>query len=271
MLRIGWAAPQTLNIFPFCSSLCATERFSSYQSVTDLSVLRLSTAPVSLLTDLAGKAGAGSTDDGQRRYGFSVALNNSQVSSEYALRLRGEIEQVSSDVFSPRERTKIAPVLAQISETARSLAAVGEEGLDRLANAFANSVRRIMDRISSLEYVVDEEEFDSQDQSDQFVRQLMTDLDAKCFSGLDEKLTRTNWDGIVRRIAEWAAKRVEIAILPPGENFGDGKKFNALGALRLDRDVRAISAFFSGKAQRGTVRDVFTRLSQIAMLVNLER
>ena len=49
------------------------------------------------------------------------------------------------------------------------------------------------------------------------------------------------------------------------------KSFNAFAGLRADRDVRAISSYFSGKSRPSTVRDVFGRLSQLATLVNLER
>ena len=47
------------------------------------------------------------------------------------------------------------------------------------------------------------------------------------------------------------------------------RRFNALGALALDRDLRTLLGGLSGLTPR-TVRDKFARLSQIASCVGLE-
>ena len=47
------------------------------------------------------------------------------------------------------------------------------------------------------------------------------------------------------------------------------RRFNALGALALDRDLRTLLSGLSGIAPR-TVRDKFARLSQLCSCVNLE-
>jgi hypothetical protein len=44
---------------------------------------------------------------------------------------------------------------------------------------------------------------------------------------------------------------------------------NQLGALRFDKDLRAVISYFSRNVH-GPVRDKFTRLNQISMLLNLE-
>lgn len=49
-----------------------------------------------------------------------------------------------------------------------------------------------------------------------------------------------------------------------------GIKFNSLGAVRLDKDLRMISTFLNGKLKSGSARDKFSRLSQISLIVNLE-
>jgi hypothetical protein len=51
---------------------------------------------------------------------------------------------------------------------------------------------------------------------------------------------------------------------------GGGVRFNAYGAVRLDKDVRFVSAWFSDLLPFGSVRDKFVRMSQLALLVNLE-
>eukprot|EP00002_Diphylleia_rotans_P027711 TRINITY_DN5566_c0_g1_i3.p1 TRINITY_DN5566_c0_g1~~TRINITY_DN5566_c0_g1_i3.p1 ORF type:complete len:100 (-),score=17.87 TRINITY_DN5566_c0_g1_i3:103-402(-) len=48
------------------------------------------------------------------------------------------------------------------------------------------------------------------------------------------------------------------------------KRFNQLGALHLERDVRVLLSHFSGISVR-MVRDKFTRLNQMVIILNLEK
>ncbi|KDP28412.1 hypothetical protein JCGZ_14183 [Jatropha curcas] len=48
------------------------------------------------------------------------------------------------------------------------------------------------------------------------------------------------------------------------------KRFSQLGGLQLDRDIRALVSHFSSMTQR-TVRDKFARLTQMATILNLEK
>ena len=60
-------------------------------------------------------------------------------------------------------------------------------------------------------------------------------------------------------------------IAPALERLALGKNaaaFSPVGAMLLDKDVRAVVAFLAGLTHR-TVRDPFARLSQIALVLNL--
>ena len=48
------------------------------------------------------------------------------------------------------------------------------------------------------------------------------------------------------------------------------KKFNQLGGLQFDKDLRVLMTYFSNNTQR-TVRGEFARLTQMASLLNLEK
>ncbi|KAL0381269.1 UNVERIFIED_CONTAM: Conserved oligomeric Golgi complex subunit [Sesamum angustifolium] len=48
------------------------------------------------------------------------------------------------------------------------------------------------------------------------------------------------------------------------------KRFSQLGGLQLDRDARTLVSHFSSMTQR-TVRDKFSRLTQMATILNLEK
>lgn len=43
-----------------------------------------------------------------------------------------------------------------------------------------------------------------------------------------------------------------------------------LGAIRFDRDLRAVTAYLSSQTLFGDVRDKFTRLQQISTILNLD-
>lgn len=101
------------------------------------------------------------------------------------------------------------------------------------------------------------------------MRAFISNIDKQALGDLEKYLSESNWDGVVRRLAEWSARSMEEALL--GSSGNNAKRLNALGALQLDRDVRALSTSFASRSRRGTVRDVFARLSQISMLVNFEK
>ena len=47
--------------------------------------------------------------------------------------------------------------------------------------------------------------------------------------------------------------------------------FSQLGAVRFDRDLRAITTYLSSQTAFGDVREKFVRLQQIATLLNLDQ
>lgn len=66
---------------------------------------------------------------------------------------------------------------------------------------------------------------------------------------------------VVAHVAAYVARQLEHRVRR--------KKFNQLGGLQFDRDIRALVNFFTARAGR-TVRGRFGRLLQVAQLVNLE-
>jgi len=211
------------------------------------------------------------------RYAYSVALNNAHVAAEYTLKLRAGLEHEALALCrGPRERAQVAQALAQLATASQMLQNAAEEGLVRLADALvATRLRAAEEALARVEYVVSEAEYArGDDSSDEFVQQLISEMASRVLVGLERKLVEHNWDALVRRLAEWVARRLEeAAILPVAKGGGvtrAARRFNGLGALRFDRDVRALSAFFAAQARKSSVRDVFARLSQIALLLNLD-
>lgn len=210
------------------------------------------------------------------KYDFFTALNNAAVSSEYATRLRGTVEKSLQD--SKRlplgDRSMLATAIAQITDASRALVLATEQGTTRLSGVLLGRVRDVIEvNFRKATYVVTEAEYAlDADATPCFSHEVAQELETKVLSEtVERRLTEKNWDALVRQVAEWFARSMEAYVFLPVERDGRGKAFNAFGALRVDRDVRALSTYFSGKSKRSTVRDVFGRLSQLAMVVSLER
>ncbi|KAA8492271.1 Conserved oligomeric Golgi complex subunit 4 [Porphyridium purpureum] len=240
-------------------------------------------------TGTAGSAKGGSLASfPPAKYGFSVALNNALMSSEYALKLRAGIERDAASVLrTARDRTQLAQVLSEVSEHSRFLARAGEDGMDQLVNTLTGRLPNAIAAMNRIHYLLDEKDYSHGfDSSDEFVQTFIDEMELRVLKGLEEKLIEANWDSLVRRLAEWTSRRLEALILPAsaartgsGTNSDSnanisqqrGLRFSSLGALRFDRDIRALSSYFSTKTRRVSIRDVFARLSQVALLVNLEK
>jgi hypothetical protein len=59
-------------------------------------------------------------------------------------------------------------------------------------------------------------------------------------------------------------------LLKPWERFVMALKYTELGAVRFDRDLRAIIAYLASQTTFGEIREKFVRLQQISTLLNLD-
>jgi conserved oligomeric Golgi complex subunit 4 len=252
---------------------------------------------VSYLTELAkanipssssgGGAGRVADGDGEggggAKYDFFVALNNASVSAEYALRFQANVERLATEHYKASlldDAARLGGPLGQIGETARSLAATSQQGVERMAAVLTSRIASVTeDILAHATYLVSDEAYNSGDSAQAcFSQAFLDEVEAKVLhASVEERLTEPNWDALVRRVSEWAAATFESRVFLPGTGKGgssssahSGKRFNALGGLRADRDVRSMSAYFAGKCRGSSVRDVFARLSQVAMLINME-
>lgn len=248
------------------------------------STLPAAALTVSYLTELAkanitipGGSEEVTQESDVAKYDFFIALNNAAVSAEYATRFRGKVEKAvqASPKLSMDDSAVLAAPIAQITDAARALLLAAEHGVSRLATVLLGRVTPVVEAsLRDASYVVTEAQYSlDSGATPSFSREVAQEIETKVLSNsLEKRLTEKNWDALVRQVAEWFAHKIEsLVFLPPATSPATPKPFNAFGGLRADRDVRAISAYFSGKSRRSTVRDVFGRLSQLAMVVNLER
>jgi conserved oligomeric Golgi complex subunit 4 len=210
-------------------------------------------------------------------YDYFVALNNASVAAEYAVRFGANVEQSVVQLYGTLEsREHLSGPLGQINDSCRALSSTLEQGLVRLGDVLTSRIAPVLERfLSDLNYNLSDDSLNLDDSSAfSFSLGFLDAVEGKVLHpSIEKRLTEANWDLLVRHVSIWAANKVEFALFLPGTATSSNvaKKFNTLGGLRADRDVRSLSAYFSGKCRRTSVRDVFARLSQIALLINLEQ
>ncbi|GAB4850693.1 Golgi transport complex subunit 4 [Ancistrocladus abbreviatus] len=193
---------------------------------------------------------------------IATALNNMDVSSEYVLKLRHEIEEQCTEVFpAPAEREKIKSCLSELSEMSNSFKQALNAGMEQLVATVTPRIRPVLDSVATISYELSEAEYADNEVNDPWVQRLLHAVETNA-AWLQPVMTANNYDSFVHLIIDFIAKRLEVIMMQ--------KRFSQLGGLQLDRDARALVSHFSSMTQR-TVRDKFARLTQMATILNLEK
>jgi hypothetical protein len=166
-----------------------------------------------------------------------------------------------------QDKEKIRNVLGELSSTGRSFSSLVRTHLENLAATLAPSVRGLIELFQQSSYELTEQDFqalestvlspDSPSWLDRFCLQLDSML-----LPMRQQLSAGNADQLQRLLVADIALRLEKAVL--------SKRYNALGGLQLERDLRRLVAYLSSTSQ-SSVRAEFARLTQLASLLSLEK
>lgn len=212
--------------------------------------------------NLGGKLFLGGVGVSKTGTEIATALNNLDVSSEYVLKLRHEIEECCTEAFSaPADREKVKSCLSELAETTNAFKQVLTAGLEQLASSITPRLRPIMDAVATISYELSETQYAENEINDPWVQKLLHAVETNV-TWLQPVMTTNNYDSFVHLIIDFIVKRLEVIMTQ--------KRFNQLGGLQLDRDARTLVGHFSSMTQR-TVRDKFARLTQMATILNLEK
>ncbi|XP_027068498.1 conserved oligomeric Golgi complex subunit 4 [Coffea arabica] len=193
---------------------------------------------------------------------IATALNDMDVSSEYALKLRHEIEEQCAEVFpAPADRERVKSCLSELNEMSNTFKKALNMGMEQLVATVAPRVRPVLDNVATISYELSEAEYADNEVNDPWVQRLLHAVEANV-AWLQPLMTTNNYDMFVHLIIDFIVKRLEVIMMQ--------KRFSQLGGLQLDRDARALVSHFSSMTQR-TVRDKFARLTQMATILNLEK
>ncbi|KAM3306933.1 hypothetical protein P3S67_008676 [Capsicum chacoense] len=193
---------------------------------------------------------------------IATALNNMDVSGEYALKLRHEIEEQCAEVFpAPADRERVKSCLSELNEMNNGFKKALNIGLEQLVATVTPRIRPVLDTVATISYELSESEYADNEVNDPWVQRLLHAVETNV-AWLQPLMTANNYDSLVHLVIDFVVKRLEVIMMQ--------KRFSQLGGLQLDRDVRALVSYFSNMTQR-TVRDKFSRLTQMATILNLEK
>ncbi|XP_057977299.1 conserved oligomeric Golgi complex subunit 4 [Malania oleifera] len=201
---------------------------------------------------------------GVQKTGMEIAtvLNNMDVSSEYVLKLRHEIEEQCAEAFpAPADREKVKSCLSDFGDMSNSFKQALTAGMEQLVATVTPRIRPVLDSVATISYELSEAEYADNEVNDPWVRRLLHAVETNA-AWLQPVMTANNYDSFVHMVIDFITKRLEVIMMQ--------KRFSQLGGLQLDRDARALVSHFSGITQR-TVRDKFARLTQMATILNLEK
>ncbi|XVF26456.1 hypothetical protein REPUB_Repub14bG0018100 [Reevesia pubescens] len=193
---------------------------------------------------------------------IATALNNIDLSSEYVLKLKHEIEEQCAEVFpAPAERERVKSCLSELADMSNSFKQALNAGMEQLVATVTPRIRPVLDSVATISYELSEFEYADNEVNDPSVQRLLHAVEINV-AWLQPLMTANNYDSFVHLVIDFSVKRLEVIMMQ--------KKFSQLGGLQLDRDTRALVSHFSEMTQR-TVRDKFARLTQMATILNLER
>ncbi|KAK4488720.1 hypothetical protein RD792_004500 [Penstemon davidsonii] len=193
---------------------------------------------------------------------IATALNNMDISSEYALKLCHEIEEQCSEAFpTPTDRERVKSCLSELNEMSSNFRKALIVGLEQLVATVAPRIRPVLDTVATISYELSEAEYADNEVNDPWVQRLLHAVENNV-AWLQPLMTASNYDSFVHLVIDFIVKRLEVIMMQ--------KRFSQLGGLQLDRDTRTLVSHFSSMTQR-TVRDKFSRLTQMATILNLEK
>ena len=196
---------------------------------------------------------------------FIATLNNADKSTEYIETLHknmGEEIKISFPSMNIHKKEMIDSCLSGLKAVGDSLKAVIEFGMQQLrSSALKPRLNPWIDQFQSYNHMMTEEELAAYEAGETFIQFLIVQLDG-LLSSFKKSLSERNYDVLVSMLATDVTTRFERAIKKSA--------FNRHGGLILDQEVRTLGSFLAG-ATSWTVRDKMARLTQIAIILNLEK
>ncbi|KAI0693895.1 COG4-domain-containing protein [Cytidiella melzeri] len=219
------------------------------------------------LDDVYRTGGAGPATRGEKesRQGFIILLNDLDISSSHMERLIKDL--VTSDAISQNfldsEVEAVRSSISSFTNLVPRFRSTLRAGIEQLFNQLLRPKLRmfIPDVYKDVSYVLDDDSYATAEYNDVVRKRFI-----KAWEGLVEGYKDTFTESNYRLFFGLALD----VLVRPWEKFVTALKYTELGAVRFDRDLRAITTYLFSQTTFGDVREKFLRLQQISTLLNLD-
>ncbi|KAI0303459.1 COG4-domain-containing protein [Multifurca ochricompacta] len=220
------------------------------------------------MDDVYRNAGVGRGEKAEResRAAFIILLNDLDVSALHMDRLIKDLlaAPMIPQSFPVDEVEAARTSISSFSSVVPKFQSILRVGVEQLFNQLLRPKLRTLlaDVYKDVSYVLDDDAYAAAGYQD-VVRKRFIKAWEGLVDGYKDALTENNY-----RLFFGLALDV---LIRPWEKLVLNQKYNELGAIRFDRDLRAVTAYLSSQTAFGDVRDKFVRLQQIGTLLNLDQ
>ncbi|KAI5454395.1 Golgi transport complex subunit 4, variant 2 [Naganishia albida] len=199
------------------------------------------------------------------RTSFAVLLNDLDVSAQYMDRLIDDLigSESANQTFLETELLEVEEQMRDLGDLAGRMRTAAKNGLDQLFNQLTRpGLRSLLEDVyKGISYMLDDDGYAEAEEED-LVRKRFVANWAPLVDGYKDTLTEANYQSFFDMTVE--------TLVRPWEKMVQGMRFTELGAIRFDKDVRAVVNHLSGQTNFGGARSKFIRLQQIATILNLD-
>ncbi|KAJ6455868.1 COG4 transport protein-domain-containing protein [Mycena sanguinolenta] len=194
-----------------------------------------------------------------------ILLNDLDLSSSHLERLTRDLatSPASTQHFLDSQHPAVKNHITGFSNLVAKFRSALRSGIEQLFNQLMRPKLRnlITDVYKDVSYVLDDDSYSAAEYND-VVRKRFIKAWEGLVDGYKDTFTESNY-----RLFFGLALDV---LLRPWEKFMMGFKFTELGAIRFDRDLRAITTYLSSQTAFADAREKYVRLQQLSTILNLE-
>nr|KJB29885.1 hypothetical protein B456_005G122300 [Gossypium raimondii] len=192
---------------------------------------------------------------------IATALNNIDLSSEYVLKLKHEIEEQCAEVFpAPTEREKVKSCLSELADLSNTFKQAQNAGMEQLAATVTPQIRPVLDSVATISYELSESEYAENERLEVIMMQkrfsqlggLQLDRDTRAlvshFSGMTQRTVRDKFARLTQMATILNLEKVSEILDFWGENSGPmtwrltPAEVRRVLSLRVDFKPEAIAA-----------------------------
>lgn len=213
----------------------------------------------------AGLNARGEKAEREQRQAFIILLNDLDVSSHHMERLIKDLQfsNAVSQGFLDQEVQDVVGCLTSFSILSSKFKSTLRAGIEQLFNQLMRPKMRtfLPDIYKDVSYVLDEESYNQAEYQDVVRKRFV-----KSWEALVEGYMGTFTDNNYQLFFGLALD----VLVRPWEKLIMIMKFTELGAIRFDRDLRAVVGYLTSQTAFGDAREKFLRLQQMSTLLNLD-